>query len=408
MKKNFEDVVIFGSGLSAKIMSLVARNAGLSFKLITDKNIGSKPSDDTRSLALSVASKKMLKTLGVNIKTEAVTKMIVIEGGLGDEKIKSRLSFDKELVDEDIAYIAEHSVIEKSIDRVLKLDENEIIKEKVTKIQKEDNFSKIILNNNECLSSKAIIFTEVLDRDLQNIYNVKYNFFEYGQTAISATLRHSKSHKGYAFQFFQKNGPLALLPMSNKRGSNYSSLVWTEKTDNISSLISSKKNLEDSLNNLCSDYLGKISISKGPSSFVLKKLSGVKALSNGALFVGDALRAMHPMAGQAWNQSLRDIAYIADALAESEKLGLDLFQCPSISLFNKKRKIETEALINSIGFLNSIYRSDTSLAKGLRRNIMKLADNYQPLKLFLLNEASGGALERPNLLNGSKPGSNII
>jgi 2-octaprenyl-6-methoxyphenol hydroxylase len=408
MKKSFEDVVIFGSGLSAKIMSLVARNAGLSFKLITDKNIGSKPSDDTRSLALSVASKKMLKTLGVNIKTEAVTKMIVIEGGLGDEKIKSRLSFDKELVDEDIAYIAEHSVIEKSIDRVLKLDENEIIKEKVTKIQKEGNFSKIILNNNECLSSKAIIFTEVLDRDLQNIYNVKYNFFEYGQTAISATLRHSKSHKGYAFQFFQKNGPLALLPMSNKRGSNYSSLVWTEKTDNISSLISSKKNLEDSLNNLCSDYLGKISISKGPSSFVLKKLSGVKALSNGALFVGDALRAMHPMAGQAWNQSLRDIAYIADALAESEKLGLDLFQCPSISLFNKKRKIETEALINSIGFLNSIYRSDTSLAKGLRRNIMKLADNYQPLKLFLLNEASGGALERPNLLNGSKPGSNII
>lgn len=408
MKKNFEDIVIFGSGLSAKIMSLVARNAGLSFKLITDKNIGSKPSDDTRSLALSVASKKMLKTLGVNIKTEAVTKMIVIEGGLGDEKIKSRLSFDKELVDEDIAYIAEHSVIEKSIDRVLKLDENEIIKEKVTKIQKEGNFSKIILNNNECLSSKAIIFTEVLDRDLQNIYNVKYNFFEYGQTAISATLRHSKSHKGYAFQFFQKNGPLALLPMSNKRGSNYSSLVWTEKTDNISSLISSKKNLEDSLNNLCSDYLGKISISKGPSSFVLKKLSGVKALSNGALFVGDALRAMHPMAGQAWNQSLRDIAYIADAFAESEKLGLDLFQCPSISLFNKKRKIETEALINSIGFLNSIYRSDTSLAKGLRRNIMKLADNYQPFKLFLLNEASGGALERPNLLNGSKPGSNII
>ena len=408
MKKNFEDVVIFGSGLSAKIMSLVARNAGLSFKLITDKNIGSKLSDDTRSLALSVASKKMLKTLGVNIKTEAVTKMIVIEGGLGDEKIKSRLSFDKELVDEDIAYIAEHSVIEKSIDRVLKLDENEIIKEKVTKIQKEDNFSKIILNNNECLSSKAIIFTEVLDRDLQNIYNVKYNFFEYGQTAISATLRHSKSHKGYAFQFFQKNGPLALLPMSNKRGSNYSSLVWTEKTDNISSLISSKKDLEDSLNNLCSDYLGKISISKGPSSFVLKKLSGVNAVSNGALFVGDALRAMHPMAGQAWNQSLRDIAYIADAYAESEKLGLDLFQCPSISLLDKKRKIESEVLINSIGFLNSIYRSDASLAKGLRRNIMKLADNYKPLKLFLLNEASGGALERPNLLNGLKPGSNII
>ena len=57
MKKNFEDIIIFGSGLSAKIMSLVARNAGLSFKLITDKNIRNVPSDYTRSLALSVASK---------------------------------------------------------------------------------------------------------------------------------------------------------------------------------------------------------------------------------------------------------------------------------------------------------------------------------------------------------------
>ena len=408
MNKNYCDIVIFGSGLSAKAMSLVARNAGLSFNIITDKNLDNKVNDDTRSLALSVASKKMLQVLGVNIKTEAVKKMIVIEGGLANEKIKSRLTFDKELVDEDIAFIAEHSVIEKSLDKALKLKDDEFVKDEVIKIQKGNDHTKITFKNKKSLMCKAVVFTEILNSELQKIYNVKYNFFEYGQTAISATLRHSKNHKGYAFQFFQKNGPLALLPMANKRGNNFSSLVWTEKTDNISSLLSSKKNLEESLNNLCSDYLGKITISKGPSSFILKKLTGIKSISKSAIFVGDAIRAMHPMAGQAWNQSLRDIAYIADAFAESQKLGLDLFQCPSITLFDKKRKIETEALVNSIGFLNSIYQADTSIAKGLRRNIMKLADNYRPLKLFLLNEASGGALTRPSLLNGLKPGSNII
>ena len=408
MDKNFCDIVIFGSGLSAKTMALVARNAGLSFNIVTDKNFGNKINNDTRSLALSVASKKMLKVLGANIKAEAVKKMIVIEGGLGDEKIKSRLTFDRELVDEDIAFIAEHSVIEKSLDKALKLEDDELVREEVAKIQMEKYKTKVTFKNKKSFMCRAVIFTEILNSEFQDMYNVKYNFYEYGQAAISATLRHSKNHKGYAFQFFQKNGPLALLPMNNKRGNNYSSLVWTEKIDNIPSLLSSKKSLEESLNNLCSDYLGKISISKGPSSFILKKLTGIKSISNSAIFVGDALRAMHPMAGQAWNQSLRDIAYIADAIAESQKLGLDLFQCPSISLFDKKRKIETEALINSIGFLNSIYHADTSIAKGLRRNIMKLADNYKPLKLFLLNEASGGALTRPNLLNGLKPGSNII
>ena len=126
MDKNFCDIVIFGSGLSAKTMALVARNAGLSFNIVTDKNFGNKINNDTRSLALSVASKKMLKVLGANIKAEAVKKMIVIEGGLGDEKIKSRLTFDRELVDEDIAFIAEHSVIEKSLDKALKLEDDEL------------------------------------------------------------------------------------------------------------------------------------------------------------------------------------------------------------------------------------------------------------------------------------------
>ena len=49
----------------------------------------------------------MLNTLGVKLKAKAVKKMVVIEGGLGEEKIKSMLTFDKDLTDEDIAFIAE-------------------------------------------------------------------------------------------------------------------------------------------------------------------------------------------------------------------------------------------------------------------------------------------------------------
>ena len=408
MKKKIFDIVIFGSGLTAKTMSLVARNLELSFKCIDNKNYNNETKEDTRSLALSVSSKKMLHTLGVKLKAKAVKKMVVIEGGLGEEKIKSMLTFDSNLTDEDIAFIAEYSTIERSIEDTLKIKKNEITQEEVSCINKELDYSKITFTNKKSIFAKTIIFTELLDVKLQEIYNVKYKFSEYGQTAISATLRHTKAHKGYAFQFFQKNGPLALLPMISQKGKNFSSLVWTEKTDNISSILSSKKNLEDSLNSLCSDYLGKINIVKGPSSFLLKRLTGIKAISDRTLFIGDALRAMHPLAGQAWNQSLRDIAYIADGLAESQKLGLDLFQCPSIVSLGKKRKIESDILIGSIGFINSIYQADTSLAKGLRRNLMKLANNYKPLKLFLLNEASGGALKRPNLLNGINPGSDII
>ena len=109
MKKKIFDIVIFGSGLTAKTMSLVARNLELSFKCIDNKNYNNETKEDTRSLALSVSSKKMLHTLGVKLKAKAVKKMVVIEGGLGEEKIKSMLTFDSNLTDEDIAFIAEYS-----------------------------------------------------------------------------------------------------------------------------------------------------------------------------------------------------------------------------------------------------------------------------------------------------------
>ncbi|GIS05608.1 MAG: hypothetical protein CM15mP109_03640 [Candidatus Dadabacteria bacterium] len=116
--------------------------------------------------------------------------------------------------------------------------------------------------------------------------------------------------------------------------------------------------------------------------FCIKKLSGVNAVSNGALFVGDA-SGLCTLWQASMESKLERYCLYCRCLWESEKLGLDLFQCPSISLLDKKRKIETEALINSIGFFKLNLRSDTSLAKGLRRNIMKLADNYKPLKLFI-------------------------
>ena len=64
---------------------------------------------------------------------------------------------------------------------------------------------------------------------------------------------------------------------------------------------------------------------------------------------------MHPMAGQAWNQSLRDVSYIADALFESKNLGIDLISTPSFNSFKRIRKIESEGMTNSIDFINYIY-----------------------------------------------------
>ena len=406
-EKNF-DVAIFGNGLTAKVMCLVALHCGVNFINIRKKEKKENKPDDIRSLALSSASKNMLKILGVNPISQPVEKMIVFEGGVSSDKIKGSVIFDSKELHEQIAYICEYSVINKSLEDNLSLDSKNSIAEVPISIIDDGNYSKIVFKNKNIIKSRLNIFTEKLDKDLQKITSAEYDLSDYGQTAITTTLEHSKGNKGYAYQFFLKNGPLALLPLKKIKSKNLTSLVWTEKTSNVSEILAANGGLEESLNQMCGLYLGKIKVSVDPVSFPLKKAICKSQLIDRNILIGDAARSMHPLAGQAWNQALRDLAYLADAIVESRKLGLDIISCPSLLTFNRKRKIESNAFVEGISFINTVFRSDSSVAKGFRRNIMKLVNNKNILKKLIANEASGGVLERPSLLMNEAAGSKII
>ena len=120
------------------------------------------------------------------------------------------------------------------------------------------------------------------------------------------------------------------------------------------------------------------------------------------------MRQMHPMAGQGWNQAIRDISYIADAIAESESLGLVLESTPSFMAFKRLRKAEGDSMVNFIDLINSSFSSESSISKGFRRNVMKLINSFSPINSLLIKEAEGGLVRKPSLLNGKTPGSKNI
>ena len=120
------------------------------------------------------------------------------------------------------------------------------------------------------------------------------------------------------------------------------------------------------------------------------------------------MRQMHPMAGQGWNQAIRDISYFADAIAESQSLGLGLESSPSFTAFKRLRKVEGDGMVNFIDLVNSSFSSDSSISKGFRRNIMKLINSFSPINSLFIKEAEGGLVRKPNLLNGEAPGSKNI
>ena len=134
---------------------------------------------------------------------------------------------------------------------------------------------------------------------------------KYNSVAYTTILKHKKITNNVASQIFTKNGPLAFLPLSELQ----TSVVYS---------IKGKKNIN--LEELIKKYNTKYSIINfGVSNFFELKSSNLRTYYHkNILAFGDLLHRLHPLAGQGFNMTIRDIRDLSNLIEHKLKNGLEL------------------------------------------------------------------------------------
>ena len=137
---------------------------------------------------------------------------------------------------------------------------------------------------------------------------------EYNSFAYTTIIKHEKILNDSAIQIFTKKGPLAFLPISN----NETSIVYSV----YNSINKKKENIEE----LIKDYNFKYKINKIEQIdiFELKSLNLRSYYYNNILAFGDLLHRIHPLAGQGFNMTIRDIKTFINIIKNRKDLGLPL------------------------------------------------------------------------------------
>jgi len=137
---------------------------------------------------------------------------------------------------------------------------------------------------------------------------------EYNSFAYTTIIKHEKILNDSAIQIFTKKGPLAFLPISN----NETSIVYSVHN----SINKKKENIEE----LIKDYNFKYKINKIEQIdiFELKSLNLRSYYYNNILAFGDLLHRIHPLAGQGFNMTIRDIKTFINIIKNRKDLGLPL------------------------------------------------------------------------------------
>jgi len=137
---------------------------------------------------------------------------------------------------------------------------------------------------------------------------------DYGQHAVLTTAHATLPRRGWAWERFTAEGPLALLP--HPQTPDAYSVVWCSAPDRAAELAAlDNAAFSKALSTAFGDRLGRLS-SQAPRHVFPLALAARRAQVQGRVAaIGNAAQTLHPVAGQGLNLGLRDAARLAQALA---------------------------------------------------------------------------------------------
>jgi 2-octaprenyl-6-methoxyphenol hydroxylase len=236
-------------------------------------------------------------------------------------------------------------------------------------------------NNLSFLNKYELIINCEPSNLITNRYFSKKIIKKYNSHAYTTIITHDKVLNDTAFQIFTKRGPLAFLPISSKQTSIVYSLYnsYSQKAENIDQLIRSK-NFKYKIKNI-----DKI------NSFELKLLSLRSYYHDNILAFGDLLHKVHPLAGQGFNMTIRDIKILLEIIKKRLDVGLSLDKSVNLE-FQKKLKHKNFIFSNGVDLLHEFFNVERKMKTDLLSKSVKIISNYPYINKMFTKIADRGIL----------------
>ena len=386
---NSQKICIIGSGLTGLMIAYLLSKFRLQIDIV-EQDFNKKKINPTK-IALSKSSLDELCRYGLkDIKKKSnIIKNIYLHDSYSSISLKQDLHFSVSNKKEALAYIIDSNTLFLDIYKKLKSLKNinflnkEILSINDGKFFKEITFKDLIKKNyNLIIFASANNLSLLLKFKLRKVVDKSYN-----EDAYVFNLFHEKISNNSARQFFLKDGPLAFLPVSSAE----TSVIWSIKNNSINKkYVSNKKDLSKFFNNHFKELFKEIISISEINKFNLNYSFNELKDSKRTLLFGEIANKIHPIAGQGWNMTLRNIFSLIKVIKYSINLGLEIGNDIFIKKYLDETNLNNLAFATLIDGIRKIFdiRIDTYAAT--RKNILSNLDKNFFIKKNFINIANKG------------------
>ncbi len=398
------DVVIAGAGIVGATLACALGNRPLRVALIEARPPvlhWPEGTHDLRVSAVTLGSARLFQTLGVwdDIRAQGVSPFY--EMRVWDAAGTGQIHFDAAGIGEEtLGYIVENRVIQSALMRRLQQCVQITWHCPASIETLELGGDHIVLNTREGMRLKAglAVGADGADSALRALAGISARVEQYGEHAVVANVKTSRSHQHTAWQRFLPDGPLAFLPLPDEHAS---AIVWTVPRERAQALLALDEHgfiaeLQSALGaETPRQGLGRIEMAGPRASFPLRLVHADQYIGTRVALIGDAAHTVHPLAGQGVNLGLSDAAVLAEVLMEAHAHGKDIGARSVLRRYERARKGEVLAMIAALQGLHRLFGSRRAALRRARNLGLALTDALPPVKNLIMRRAMGVSGDPP-------------
>lgn len=397
------DVAIVGGGMVGASLGVALAPLNLRVALIEaiPHNAAAQPSFDERTTALSNGSRRILETLGVwsaldTVATPIAKIHVSDQGRFGFARIDAR---EQGLA--AMGYVLPNRALGAALWPRLSSPGLKIFcPAEVSQITAHEQAVKIEITEaggKSTIDAKLVVAADGAQSVVRTAFGVTAEVRDYGQTAVITTVLPQRFHDNVAYERFTPNGPLALLPLSGGR----CTLVLTLTKDAAQSAMAwSDAEFLAELQRRFGFRLGRFLKVGRRVPYPLSLIQSERTSAPRCAIIGNAAQGLHPVAGMGFNLGLRDVASLAELVAENAGRGGDPGSATVLREYDAWRRADRGGVIAFTDGLVRLFSNPLAAVRGLRNLGLLAFDLLPPAKSALSRLSTGGGGRVPKLARG--------
>lgn len=399
------DILLIGAGLVGTSLIVALKQQGLRIRVLEHHlpQVMTKTATDSRPVALSYGSQRILQSLGLwgNLAPLACPISAV---HVSNQGTLGRIHFAaQELQVPALGYVVPYDDLQQALYHQAANQEGVefISSEEIISIHCDDLGGTVVAktaNGEQTFSAELLIATDgtrSTARKLLQIETAEKNDQEIAATAL-ITLR--EPHQSVAYERFTDQGTLALLPLSDAKKYR---LVWT-LSQTAADELTNKTNTQiiDEIQQIFHNRLPSIVDFQWDHRYPVTTVIAKEKIRPSFVLLGNAAQTIYPLAAQGFNLALRDVAVLSEVLIEARAAQQLLGDLSVLRKYVDWRSGDQQRTIGITRQINNLFGYHWPLANRARGLGLLATDLILPLKKRLAWQLMGLSGRLPKLMRG--------